>query len=250
MSGFINRSGTNLNKKILNVNEVTRDETGEISRLKVLEIRDDLPVSNEGTPLNAEGMNNTINEMIQESTYQVFDSLIALSVLTNNDVRDRDQSLLTLPLEVFRDFSLPSRGFCGSYITWNILNTSDFNAFTRDGNIIHIHRLAYDASINLVASIYKINDEPVQKSLTVVVKRAVVDPNNYTYLPKNIDIIPYDVDVLDEDYECDGLIDGTELVISNSHSNDIDLLYRIEGGNLYYCIKGKHDLSNFTYMLQ
>ena len=97
MSSFTNRKSSNLNKKILKVYDVTRDESGEITKLKVTEIRDDLPVSNEGTPLNAENMNRIINEMIGEHTHQIFDILIYHSLLTSSQVRDMDKSLLTLP---------------------------------------------------------------------------------------------------------------------------------------------------------
>ena len=244
MSSFTNRKSSNLNKKILKVNDVTRDESGEITKLKVTEIRDDLPVSNEGTPLNAENMNRIINEMIGEHTHQIFDILIYHSLLTSSQVRDMDKSLLTLPSEVFKDFTLPSHGFCGSNISWNISNTSNNNAFTQDGNNIHVKRLSNDAYIYLVANIYKVYDEREQKNFTVVVKGITDDPDNFSTVNKYIDIIPYDVDVEDSDYECEELVNDTDVVVYNSHSSYVDVIYRIEDNHLYYCLKGKLDLSN------
>ena len=81
MTEFVNRRGINLNKKILEVEEVTRDDSGEIINLLVKEIRNDLPVAEEGTPLNAESMNSIIGNMISENTYKIFDSLMAMQVM-------------------------------------------------------------------------------------------------------------------------------------------------------------------------
>ena len=132
MSGFINRSGNNINKKILNVNEVTRDESGEISILKVTEIRDDLPVVTGGTPLNADSMNSIINDMINSKISSNNDDLLLAfnelvnqriyeclhSFFTDEEIVTIDYNKLALPSEVFRSFALPKRGL-GSPIIWS-----------------------------------------------------------------------------------------------------------------------------------
>lgn len=70
MSEFINRTGLNLNKKILNVSKVTRNQSGEIITLEVEVIRNDEDgLMVEGTPLNASNFNNIINEMIDSRVH-------------------------------------------------------------------------------------------------------------------------------------------------------------------------------------
>ena len=125
-------SGNNINKKILNVNEVTRDESGEITVLKVTEIRDDLPVINGGTPLNAESINYIINNMINSSISSNNEYLLSAvnellnqrvyeclhSFFTDEEIVIIDYNKLTLPSEVFRSFVLPKRGL-GLPIIWS-----------------------------------------------------------------------------------------------------------------------------------
>ena len=241
MTEFVNRRGINLNKKILEVEEVTRDDSGEIINLLVKEIRNDLPVAEEGTPLNAESMNSIIGNMISENTYQIFDSLMAMQVISSAQILARDKYLLTLPNEVFRDFVLPTRGFCGSTIDWPSV-TGDTNAFTRDGNVIHIHRLQADAYIYLLANIHKIYDETDQKSFTVTVKR-YIDDATCVVVNETVDVISYNDTISESDYLCEEIVDNTDVVIYNSYPSHVNVLYRIEDNYLYYCVQGTHDLS-------
>ena len=65
MNEFKNRVGSNLNKRILKVDKVERNEAGEIEKLYVSITRNDSPYENgDGTPLNAATLNGTINNMI------------------------------------------------------------------------------------------------------------------------------------------------------------------------------------------
>ena len=65
MTEFKDRLASNLNKKVLKVDKVERNEAGEIEKLYVFVTRNDTPYQNaEGTPLNAANLNSIINEMI------------------------------------------------------------------------------------------------------------------------------------------------------------------------------------------
>ena len=238
MSNYIDRKGNNLNKKILDVEEVTRDESGEIISMKVKIIRDDLPIDVIGTPLNAESMNSILQDKIDENRYQIFDC-----ILTSSEIVQKDYNLLSLPSVVFRNFVLPSRGFCGSNINWTINPSSNSSCYTRVGNNIIIKRLVTDSNIYFTANIFKIYDEVEQKNFTVTVKRFMDDSDNCTIVYKNIDIIPYNVEAEEEDYECEEIVSDTEVVIYNSSPSDVNLLYRIEGNNLYYCVNGVRSLA-------
>lgn len=67
MSKFENRESSTLNYKILDVKSVERDESGEIISMEVEVIRNDTPKEGkEGTPLNAESLNEIIKQMIKD----------------------------------------------------------------------------------------------------------------------------------------------------------------------------------------
>lgn len=67
MSKFENRESSTLNYKIFDVKSVERDESGEIISMEVEVIRNDTPKEGkEGTPLNAESLNEIIKQMIKD----------------------------------------------------------------------------------------------------------------------------------------------------------------------------------------
>lgn len=67
MSEFQDRQSVKLNSKILEVSGVEKNSLGEITKLYVKEYRNDTPVTNEGTLLNAENLNSIIKSMIDEA---------------------------------------------------------------------------------------------------------------------------------------------------------------------------------------
>ena len=85
MNQFVNRNGTNLNKKRLKVVQVIKDvNTDEITELYVEEYRaDTVDQNNFGTPLNAENLNQIIQNMIDEKLEQ--HNLIEGSNSNNNE---------------------------------------------------------------------------------------------------------------------------------------------------------------------
>lgn len=62
---FVNRTGEKLNYRVLKVEEVIRNDAGEISELVVSVERADEEETS-GTKLNAENLNTIINSMIEE----------------------------------------------------------------------------------------------------------------------------------------------------------------------------------------
>ena len=67
MNEFKDRVSSTLNHKILDVKSVERDESGEIISMEVEVIRNDGEgLTQEGTPLNADNLNNIVKGMIKD----------------------------------------------------------------------------------------------------------------------------------------------------------------------------------------
>lgn len=64
-NNFVNRQSNNVNRRILKVEQVLKNELGEISELVVSVERGDT-VDTVGTELNAESLTTIITNMIQE----------------------------------------------------------------------------------------------------------------------------------------------------------------------------------------
>lgn len=90
---FEDRVGTNLNKKILEVESVERDQAGEITLLEVKEFRNDGEgLIQEGTPLNAEKMNDIVSAMASSVFKDILKKVVGItydekkvSLLPNGD---------------------------------------------------------------------------------------------------------------------------------------------------------------------
>ena len=68
MNEFVNREGPNLNKKIFCVESVQRDATGEIISINGTLLRNDKDgITQEGTPLNAEKLNEIVKNIANKS---------------------------------------------------------------------------------------------------------------------------------------------------------------------------------------
>ena len=61
MENFENRISNNINKKILDVDRVERNQAGEIIKIYGEILRDEGEVTEEGTRLDAESLNQVVN---------------------------------------------------------------------------------------------------------------------------------------------------------------------------------------------
>ncbi len=125
MNEFTDRQGTNLNRKIFEVEKVEKNEAGEIVRIIGTLLRaDDATI--EGTPLNAKSLNLMVNKYYVENTKATVSTTISglqtatftidiaepLEVTINNDFREyfevikspkSNQDKIILELEVKKD---------------------------------------------------------------------------------------------------------------------------------------------------
>lgn len=137
-----NRTSEELNRKILQVEKVIRDEFGEITELQVKEIRRDITPTNEGTKLNASSLKKTINDLIK------------ISQASTTEKVAYDLSQIELPKTIKSNIELPVEGYAGSTLTWNIL--TDTTIASINGNILEITEPTIDQSISLQVVVKKI----------------------------------------------------------------------------------------------
>lgn len=117
MSEFINRVGSNLNKREFQVTEIVRDNLGEIVTIKANMLRsDDSVITTEGTELNKESLTSIIESMIDGAINEL------RSVPTS--VVDLDKNNLILADSITEGCTLPSVGVNGSNITWIVVSPS------------------------------------------------------------------------------------------------------------------------------
>lgn len=113
---FENRIGTNLNKKVLEVENVERDESGEITLLEVKEYRnDEVGLVSEGTPLNASSMNEVVKGMI-------FDVIGKLDPTPHQRIQIA-RMYLEIPSVATSNFDLPIEGAIGCSISWSVVGS-------------------------------------------------------------------------------------------------------------------------------
>lgn len=74
MSEFVNRTGTNLNRKVFDVESVQRDGTGEIIQIIGNLFRNDREgLTQEGTPLEARELNSVVKDIAYNTTHKYLD---------------------------------------------------------------------------------------------------------------------------------------------------------------------------------
>lgn len=74
MSEFVNRMGTNLNRKVFDVESVQRDGTGEIIQIIGNLFRNDSEgLTQEGTPLEASELNSVVKDIAYNTTHEYLD---------------------------------------------------------------------------------------------------------------------------------------------------------------------------------
>ena len=152
MSEFVNRVSSDLNKRTLNVLDVTRDEeTGEIKSMEVEVSRGDTPTV-VGTPLDADVFNEIIKKMIDESPMVESQRKIV-----------NDKNSLNIPLVVETpSISLPTTGNNQTSIQWQ---SSKPNVITTSGTVV---KGSQDEEVTLTA-IITLGDYTAVKTFDVLV---------------------------------------------------------------------------------
>ena len=249
MSEFTNRSGNNLNKKILNVSEVTRDESGEITSLKVTEIRDDLPVTNEGTPLNANNMNFIINSMISEKISLNNESILSIinamveqrtyeclhSFYTDEEIVTIDYNKLTLPSIVFRSFLLPKRGL-GLPIVWS----SNGTGIIIDGNNAIVQRTNANQIVTVTATL-SCGNYTTTKPFNITVLAIEYDPSFSSCDTHLFSVFPDGSSMGMSEYVVQNLTGSMYAIIINNYSECFDVNVFFNTNSVVVRVWGKNE---------
>ena len=127
---LINRNVEQKNNKILKVLDITKVD-GEISELDVVEFRNEGKVYSEGTPLEANCLNNVIQEIIDNALQQ-----------RNN----ADYNNLSFTEEITAEVPLPVKGENGSKLSWSVTKGT---AITINGGTLgHANDVTYNNKKN------------------------------------------------------------------------------------------------------
>lgn len=181
MNEFKDRVSSTLNHKILDVKSVERDETGEITSMKVEVIRNDEEgLTQEGTPLNAEGLSNAVKSMIND--------VVSLLPLSDEFIVKVDKMYLKIPNEVVSNFELPLVGDYGSVIEWQ---TSDTDVIQIKDSFAEVTRYLTTKSCTLTATVRKGNYEETKTFMITVPYREITDIEIVEYDAKNTLIKDY-----------------------------------------------------------
>ena len=108
MKNFINQNTEYSKRKLLEVIDVTKNETGEIDSLLVDENSELGEIYEMGTPLNASSLTEIIEDLIEESRLTFLDSILTDEEKVKLDIRKS-----ALPVVALSDFELPSKGYLG-----------------------------------------------------------------------------------------------------------------------------------------
>lgn len=115
MSNFIDRQGQNLNKKILEVLNIERDETGTVISMEVEVIRNDSEgLIIEGTPLNAENLSKIVESVVNEEINTI--------PLTDLERVLSEKNSLKISETVSDTLVLPTTGKRGCAIEWSVVD--------------------------------------------------------------------------------------------------------------------------------
>lgn len=219
MSQFIDRNGTDLNKKRLKVVQVVRDpSTDEISELYVEEFRNDSAgLIIEGTPLNADNLNSIIRSMMNsgENTQNNKTNAQKLREVVDN---------LSINMYISDDFTLPSNGEYGTGITWEVKNGNSIEIYNYTATVI---RGDINAEVTLLATVSIAGETPIEKEFNVIVLAREKTPEERVLADINAIEIP---DCVIEDFELPTSGDnGTTISWYIAFENEIDDAIVIEG---------------------
>ena len=221
MNEFKDRVSSTLNNKILDVKSVERDESGEIISMEVEIIRNDSEgLTQEGTPLNAESLNEIINEMIHDQIYK-----------SDEDKVNEDKEKLTIALFVTDNFTLPLLGYNHSNITWVVESGEESISVAFGGAIIVKRNQNTEVSLRAIIS----NGEATTSKLfnvTILAEGSIVPPTDFS--PKNYNICwPQTKGTLKSDILTISSNDGTKLYarVVNENNDKINIKITTNSSN-------------------
>lgn len=226
MSEFKDRISLTLNRKILNVKSVERDESGEIVSMEVEVIRsDDEGLRQKGTQLNAESLTKVVNSMIEKALDKTIDKTID-DMLTDIKKLELDIEKINVPKKTFENFTLPQTGFLGSIYHWEIVSGQ---GILLEGENAIINRQNDEDLVILV--LHAINGSSnITKKYEVIVPRF--------YIPENVETENYRVSVF-PDGSCAGVdyifttVDANSVfVVENEYSDYFSVTPEIQGEQL------------------
>lgn len=178
MNEFKDRVSSTLNHKILDVKSVERDESGEIISMEVEVIRNDGEgLTQEGTQLNADNLNNIVKGMIKD--------VISTLPLTDETIVNIDKKYLKIPTIVIENFDLPLLGDYGSTIEWL---SSDTNIIKINNSVAEVTRDLKTKTCTLTAKIRKDTFEGTKSFIITVPYREMTDLEIAEYDSNNTQI--------------------------------------------------------------
>lgn len=135
MNEFINRTGLNLNRKILKVISEAdlNNEGGYEKEIIVDEFRDEENIVG-GTKLTAENMNNIVNNLAEAKVFEIFRTL--------ETTLDGEMNSITFDEAVMNTYTLPTETELGAKITWEAASDN----VQVNGNVVTVTRRINDTN--------------------------------------------------------------------------------------------------------
>lgn len=159
MNNFEDRQSKNINRRVLTVNSIEKDDNNEITEMVVTIGRADEEISVIGTELTATNIssivNNRISEIINNSNNQNDSEVQILNYILNN---------LNVPTTATYTFDLPGEDI----ITWSI-NDLNVSCVVLEGNTVRFLSVSEDVTVNFLATC-TINSTIVTKVFPILLK--------------------------------------------------------------------------------
>lgn len=159
MNNFEDRQSKNINRRVLTVDSIEKDENNEIKEMVVTIGRADEEISVIGTELTATNIssivNNRISEIINNSNNQNDSEVQILNYILNN---------LNVPTTATYTFDLPGEDI----ITWSI-NDLNVSCVVLEGNTVRFLSVSEDVTVNFLATC-TINSTIVTKVFPILLK--------------------------------------------------------------------------------
>jgi len=162
MNEFVNRTGTNLNRKILKVISEAdlNNEGGYEKEIIVDEFRDEENITS-GTKLTAENMNEIINNMAEAKVFEVFRTL--------ETTLDKEMNSITFDEAVMNTYTLPTVTELGAKITWEAASDN----VQVNGNRVTVTRRINDTN-GILRGTFVLGYMQKSKLITIPIKGTLV----------------------------------------------------------------------------
>ena len=159
MSELENRSGSNINKVILDNIEIERNSSNEITKISGEVIKDDLyGITKKGTKCSKEELEYSIMKIIRRK--------LGECILSDEYVLLLDENEITIPSRTKEDFSLPLKGKYGSTITWYKVSGSNI----RINNSLATTMQTYTEETVVLKAMLSYHNKTVEKNFTIIVE--------------------------------------------------------------------------------